>query len=241
MGCSNDLGTKGPENNDNEVEEKAVAKLSSILNQLIEKRDSQTPKEVATGNYCKNPCYEFNLNLINECPKCKGKVVMDFENEFTTRSEYDSRRNLIERKIYNKNACDNFTFNETVAYEDRSFGALVAYFQLEEGEGENVKYYMMLEGERIDLPKSGLLKFLYSKQKILLPEKNGVELLLDFYNLGKPTIVLTLQDGQRIPCVCLYTCSLCGHKYHIMQTSPFMYRDKSKDVVGEKFKQAFNK
>ena len=37
-----------------------------------------------------------------------------------------------------------------------------------------------------------------------------------------------------MPLVCLYKCSKCGHKYHIMQTSPFMYRDKSKDVVGGK-------
>ncbi len=28
-------------------------------------------------------------------------------------------------------------------------------------------------------------------------------------------------------------------KYHIMQTSPYMYRDKSKDVVSEEYKKIF--
>ena len=33
--------------------------------------------------------------------------------------------------------------------------------------------------------------------------------------------------------VYLYCCNLCKHKYHIIYTSPFMYRDKSKDVLPE--------
>jgi len=238
MGCFNGFGTKEPgaQGSNDDAKEKAFEKLSPILDQLITKRDSQTPREVAHGNYCKNPCYEFNLNLINSCPKCKGKVVMEYENEYTTQIAYDQNGNKYDKKIYNKTACDEFEFNELVSYEDRSFGALCAYFELEEKEGDKVNYYMMLEGERIDLGTSNLLGFLYKYQKRLLPEKNGVELLLGFNTLGKPTNLLLLQNGTRIPLVCLYKCSLCGHKYHIMQTSPFMYRDKSKDVVGEKYK-----
>ena len=222
---------------DDNVEEKAAEKLAIIIERLIKKRDSQTPREVAHGNYCKNPCYEFNLNLINVCPKCKGKVVMEYENEYTITKDRDKNGNIIDKKIYNKNACNKFEFNDIVSYEDRSFGALCAYFQLEEKVGDKVNYYMMLEGEKIDLGKSKLLDFLYKQQNKLLPEKNGVELLLGFNSIGKPTILLYNQGGfERMPLVCLYKCSKCGHTYHIMQTSPFMYRDKSKDVVGEKFK-----
>ena len=30
--------------------------------------------------------------------------------------------------------------------------------------------------------------------------------------------------------VLIYTCNLCGYKYHIIKTSPFAFRDKSKDA-----------
>lgn len=228
----NTAGTTPQQNNNN-----AAGKLATILERLISIRDSQTPREVAHGNYCKNPCYEFNLNLIYECPKCKGEVVMEYENEYTIKKDYDRNGNQIEKKIYNKTACNKFEFNDIVSYEDRSFGALCAYFQLEEKVGDKVNKYMMLDGEKIDLGNSDLLTFLYMKQKELLPEKNGVELLLAFSKLGEPTILLYNQGGfERMPLVCLYKCAKCGHTYHIMQTSPFMYRDKSKDVVGEQFK-----
>ena len=162
---------------------------------------------------------------------------MEYENEYTITKDRDKNGNIIDKKIYNKNACNKFEFNDIVSYEDRSFGALCAYFQLEEKVGDKVNYYIMLEGEKIDLGKSKLLDFLYKQQNKLLPEKNGVELLLGFNSIGKPTILLYNQGGfERMPLVCLYKCSKCGHTYHIMQTSPFMYRDKSKDVVGEKFK-----
>ena len=30
--------------------------------------------------------------------------------------------------------------------------------------------------------------------------------------------------------VLIFTCNLCGYKYHIIKISPFAFRDKSKDV-----------
>ena len=213
----------------------ALQKLSTKLAELIAKRDAQTPREVAKGNYCSNPCYEFNLNLIEECPKCKGAVVMEYENEFTEKEDYTRDGKRIIKKIYNKNCCSNFDFNDVVSIEDRSFGHLCAYFDLV----ENGNHYMMLDGERIDLGSNNVMNFLFANNSKLLPEKNGVELLLSFTQLGNPTILLYNQGGfERMPLNCLYRCNNCGHKYHIMQTSPFMYRDKSKDVVGEEFKKA---
>ena len=240
MGCFNSNTTEGGKSDTDDMAA-ALPKLTAKLNELIARRDSQTPRVIAKGNYCSNPCYEFNLNLVNECPKCKGKVIMEYENEYTIKKDYNREGREIEKKIYNKNACDKFEFDQSlISPEDYKFGVLCAYFELDEKEGETTKHYMMLDGERIDLGTNGVMNVLYKYQKQLLPEKNGVELLLSFAQLGKPTILLYNQGGfERMPLVCLYTCAKCGHKYHIMQTSPFMYRDKSKDVVGEKYKQVF--
>ena len=72
---------------------------------------------------------------------------------------------MYEKTIYNKNCCDKFEFNDVVSIEDRSFGNLCAYFDLE----ENGNHYMMLDGERIDLGKNGVMNFLFANQKKLLP------------------------------------------------------------------------
>ena len=166
---------------------------------------------------------------------------MEYENEFTVQKQYNSEGRIMEKKVFNqKAACTNFEFDKSIPLEEYNFGALCEYFQKTETEGNKTNNYIMLDGEKIDIGSSDLMNFLYGNQKELLPEKNGVEFLLRFIDLGKPTIVLHNQGGfERVPCVCLYTCNKCGHKYHIMQTSPFMYRDKSKDVVGEKYKQVF--
>jgi hypothetical protein len=135
MGClagsktTNDAGGAGTVENTAGM---ALQKLATKLAELIAKRDAQTPREIAKGNYCSNPCYEFNLNLLEECPKCKGKVIMEYENEFTKRTERDSEGKLFEKTIYNKNCCSKFEFNDVVSIEDRSFGNLCAYFDLEE-------------------------------------------------------------------------------------------------------------
>jgi uncharacterized protein YbaR (Trm112 family) len=239
MGCLADSKTTGPGGASGGAVANtagvALQKLSTKLAELIAKRDAQTPREVAKGNYCSNPCYEFNSNLTEECPKCKGQVVMEYENEFQEIEDYTSSGKRITKKIYNKNCCNKFDFNDVVSIEDRSFGNLCAYFDLV----ENGAHYMMLDGERIDLGSNNVMNFLFVNNAKLLPEKNGVELLLSFTQLGKPTILLYNQGGfERMPLNCLYRCNKCGHTYHIMQTSPFMYRDKSKDVVGEEFKKA---
>ena len=107
----------------------AFQKLSAKLEELIAKRDAQTPRVIAKGNYCSNPCYEFNLNLISKCPKCKGKVVMEYENEFTIKKEYDSDGREFEKKIYNNKACDEFEYDDSISIsnEDIYFDLLCIY------------------------------------------------------------------------------------------------------------------
>ena len=76
---------------------------------------------------------------------------MEYENEFKTKQDYDREGRAYEKKIYNKNACNNFEFDNSISKEDYSFGALCQYFQLVETEGNRNNYYIMLDGERIDL------------------------------------------------------------------------------------------
>ena len=54
---------------------------------LIEKRESQKPRIIGYGNYCKNPCYEFNLSLFEKCPKCEGKITKEYENPFPSKQD----------------------------------------------------------------------------------------------------------------------------------------------------------
>ena len=59
------------------------AKLKLKICELVEKMNEAEPNIVAEGDYCSYPCYEYNRNLINNCPKCGGKVIMDIENPYT--------------------------------------------------------------------------------------------------------------------------------------------------------------
>lgn len=58
---------------------------------------------------------------MEECPKCKGAVVMEYENEYTTTQEYNRDGVRFEKKHYNKNCCNKFEFNKSIAEEDRNF------------------------------------------------------------------------------------------------------------------------
>ena len=144
-----------------------------------------------------------------------------------------TRKKNLWNKIYKRNTCcTNFAFDANlITAEDCYGGSLVQYFQREEVVDGKKNYYMMLDGEIYDFGDISLLDFFIKQGKTLFPEKNGDEELLLIYKCGKPVTYLSKQNGQRFPLVCLYKCNKCGLKYHIMQTSPFMFRDKSKDVT----------
>lgn len=244
MGCLSDFGINFGNNNKyshlNQLEElkqqhanQIVEKLRPKINEYIQKRDSQTPRVIAQGNYCNNPCYEFNLNLFKTCPKCKGAVVEDYENEYTIINTMDDYNRIYEKKIYKKDTCcTNFVFDEKlISKEDCHSGVLIQFFERQEEVDGKKNYYMMLDGEKYDFGNLSFLNVFAGQQgKALFPEKNGVEEVLLIYRVGKPVTYSNLQNGQRVPLVCLYRCGKCGFKYHIMQTSPFMFRDKSKDL-----------
>ena len=143
-----------------------------------------------------------------------------------------SNNQLYEKKIYKKDTCcTDFVFDEKlISKEDCYSGVLISFFEREEEVDGKKNYYMMLDGEKYDFGEISLLQFFAGEGKALFPERNGVEELLLIYRCSKPVTYSNLQNGTRVSLVCLYKCNKCGLKYHIMQTSPFMFRDKSKDV-----------
>ena len=118
----------------------------------------------------------------------------------------------------------------------------------EEYDVEN--HYMMLDGERFDFPLGlTMWQFFYHNNKFFFPEEtstrvkgeNGVFVYdwngeycyrTTFWYEG-----LKVELGQSLGyygyawrhMVYIYTCNSCGYKYHIIKTSPFAFRDKSKD------------
>lgn len=108
--------------------------------------------------------------------------------------------------------------------------------------------YMMIDGVRFDFPYGiGMTEFFLINENELFPkpilslamrEQKGA---IDY---GRSICILyegslnRKELGQSlgyygyawIHMVYIYTCNSCGHKYHIIKTSPFAFRDKSKDV-----------
>ena len=108
--------------------------------------------------------------------------------------------------------------------------------------------YMMINGQRFDFPYGiGMKEFfiineneLFPKPKISLAMRemgNCIDYghsICFFYekSLNKKELGQSLgyYGYAWIHMVYIYTCNSCGHKYHIIKTSPFAFRDKSKDV-----------
>ena len=77
-----------------EENNKAREEMKGILDELILRSKNLNKKVIiGTGNSCNNPCYLYNTNLINNCPKCNGKVEEDFENGYTITKEWKPNLN----------------------------------------------------------------------------------------------------------------------------------------------------
>ncbi len=116
----------------------------------------------------------------------------------------------------------------------------------EEYDVEN--HYMMLNGERFDFPLGLTMKqFFFINNKFFFPKGNiiSVENPTNFFQLAyryRTPFWYEEQIGREelgqsfgyygyawIHMVNIYTCNSCGYKFHIIKTSPFVFRDKSKD------------
>ena len=136
--------------------------LNLKVRALIEKRESQKPRIIGYGNYCKNPCYEFNLSLFEKCPKCEGKITKEYENPILSiETRYDNFGYPYQVTNYDYSAfCDAFKFDKSICKEDVSMEALSAYFQHEEKDGDKINYYMILDGEKINFGENKIADYL---------------------------------------------------------------------------------
>ena len=113
-------------------------------------------------------------------------------------------------------------------------------------------HYMVLEGERFDFPYGLHMKeFFKMNNHIFFPfDKNRIfffrtideirraglqsigEAFSIYYDNTKEDIGQSLGEYgyANIHKVFYFQCNECKHKYHIIKTLPFMYRDKSKDA-----------
>ena len=109
-------------------------------------------------------------------------------------------------------------------------------------------HYMMLDGERFDFPLGLTMKqFFFINNEYFFPRNINVESMISYYgdNIDYSLITPFWYEGQSDRkeigqslgyygyawrhMVLIYTCNSCGYKYHIVKTSPFAIRDKSKD------------
>ena len=100
-------------------------------------------------------------------------------------------------------------------------------------------HYMLIDGERYDFPYGiGMREFFllnedefFPRLKSNIPYSHSIsffhEQQIDRKELGQS---LGYYGYAWIHYVFIFTCNLCGYKYHIIRTSPFAFRDKSKDV-----------
>ena len=237
--------------------EKLKVKMKEKLDKLINEREQKSPIVIiGTGNSCNSDCYLYNLDLWKTCPKCEGKVEEEFENDYTIEHKWNDSRNAYEElKIYNeKKICTGFRWNNNISKCDVDLKEMFNYFDKKDPEKKThysivtkekkteefdvEGHYMMLDGERFDFP-SGLTMhlFLFINNEYFFPRKT-----IDIdYSLRTPFWYEGQHDRPEIGqsfgfygyawkhIVFIYTCNSCGYKYHIIKTSPFAVRDKSKD------------
>ena len=217
---------------------KLASLLKAKIDELIEKRNKSKPVEIARGNCCRNPCYEYNPSIITECPKCGGKIEESRENGYTVERRYDRWDGCYKDvNIYDDNVCDKFKFNDNISKEDYDIKEFFNYFRKREQlEGEEFREYMIIDGERFDAPTSLSLELFFRiNEETWFPQDKIPE--HDWTNTSFFIEGQRQELGQALGWygyqwkhfVLIYKCNLCGLKYHIMRTSPFRFRDKTKD------------
>ena len=229
-----DWSQKLPKLKEAEKEEKIFSdKLKKKVDELIEKMNKAEPQIIAEGNYCSNPCYEYNKNLQESCPKCGGKVITKEENKYTVSYYYDYNGIRQSGQNFEEGCCDKFTY-KNIDKIDYDIDALCEYFS--KYDENNKRYYMILDGEKFYCPiHFSLRDFLLTNNENFFGK--GRSNLAFFYHwnayrpdLGQP---IGYYDNNFTHIAYLYQCHKCGYTYHILRTSPFRYRDKSKDNVIE--------
>ena len=181
-----------------EENDKAREEMKGILDELILRSKNLNKKVIiGTGNSCNNPCYLYNTNLINNCPKCNGKVEEDFENGYTITKEWKPNLNRYEEvKNYNETKiCTGFKWNDKIDNWDVQLGDLFEHFDktdnakkvhwtinVEDKDTKEKKteeydvplHYMVVDGKRFDFPYGlKMLQFFYHNNDYFFPKETG--------------------------------------------------------------------
>ena len=111
-------------------------------------------------------------------------------------------------------------------------------------------HYMMINGERFDFPMGcTMCQFFHINNEYFFPQGSSIKVPHPKFGYIIEPILnycyrtpfwyegLREEIGQSfgyygyawIHMVYIYSCNSCGYKYHIVKTSPFAFRDKSKD------------
>ena len=224
--------------------------LDPKIKELCEKRENSKPVVIARGNCCKNPCYAYMKKITESCPECQGKVEVGVENRIRLEDQWDNvSREIKKIKVYNDNVCDKFTFNENIDKIDYDLEEFFKYFtnvdpsekfpyyinfnfrgQKTEYSKELERRYMIVDGKRFNAPYGISLADYFRINDSFFFFKTNQDVSF-FYEgnikeLGQSVGYYGLEFKHF---VFIYTCNLCGLKYHILRTSPFAFRDKSKD------------
>ena len=224
--------------------------LDAKIKELCEKRENSKPVVIARGNCCKNPCYAYMKKITESCPECQGKVEVGVENGIRLEDQWDNvSREIKKIKVYNDNVCDKFTFNENIDKIDYDLEEFFKYFtnvdpsekfpyyinfnfrgQKTEYSKELERRYMIVDGKRFNAPYGISLADYFRINDSFFFFKTNQDVSF-FYEgnikeLGQSVGYYGLEFKHF---VFIYTCNLCGLKYHILRTSPFAFRDKSKD------------
>ena len=77
----------------NEENKKVRDAMKTTLTALLNRANQKVI--IGTGNSCNCPCYLYNLDLAQVCPKCGGRVEEDFENGYTISQKWDEYTNTI--------------------------------------------------------------------------------------------------------------------------------------------------
>ena len=201
-----------------EEEDKIVTpKFKKKMEELISKRENSKPRIIAEGNYCKKPCYEYNTNLLETCPKCGGIVLNRIENEMSGDS-------------FLPGCCEKFTYKnlDKIDYDIKEF---FKYFEKYDEKKE--RYYIIIDGDRLDIPKYLNFKnYLTANFSYFFPPYN--KKYADDYNLDIDEYGKSLGYRQIFTyayCARQFICNKCKYEFHILRTLPFMYRDKNKDNI----------
>ena len=218
-----------------ENNEKYLVPLKRKIDELCEKRDKAKPFICANGgNVCKNPCYEYQTQLETNCPQCGGVVNKELENGKSIERRFNKMKGDYENiTVYDDNVCTKFNWvKDYLKIDMSSYNALKYFTRKKTIDDKNFVEYLCIDGERFDAPPNkNFLTWFIKNNQYFFPQKSKDSNTIFFYENNKAELgqALGYYGHAWKHFVNLYKCAKCGHKYHIIRTSPFRFRDQSLD------------